>query len=213
MLQYGTGRQASDIRFIRADSVQILCRAKGETLATYTALPHAATAHGLPPLSPLARRTPGRRSLFPKLVFLALPLPLDAAVHPVVRKPEPRVLNARHPRAARHLPLLSRRRRRHRRLASCRRLEEKVLVLGLEAGYDLSCVLCDDHTSRYLQLGHTGGRSAGLQCRVAVPSCSAGHDLARHAHAAVPPLDQVEVRRVALRVRGRVRLRVGLGLG
>ena len=37
---------------IRADSVQILCRAKGETLATYTALPHAATAHGLPPLSP-----------------------------------------------------------------------------------------------------------------------------------------------------------------
>ena len=90
-------------------------------------------------------------------------------MHPVVRKPEPRVLNARHPRAARHLPLLSRRRRRHRRLASCRRLEEKVLVLGLEAGYDLSCVLCDDHTSRCLQLGHTGGRSAGLQCRVAVP--------------------------------------------
>ena len=129
----------------------------------HTLLPRTAS---LLSLATLARRTPGRRSLFPKLVFLALSLPLDAAVHPVVRKPEPRVLNARHPRAARHLP---RRRRRHRRLASCRRLEEKVLVLGLEAGYDLSCVLCDDHTSRYLQLGHTGGRSAGLQCRVAVP--------------------------------------------
>ena len=131
-----------------------------------TLLPRTAS---LLSLATLARRTPGRRSLFPKLVFLALSLPLDAAVHPVVRKPEPRVLNARHPRAARHLPLLSRRRRRHRRLASCRRLEEKVLVLGLEAGYDLSCVMCDDYTSRCLQLGHTGGRSAGLQCRVAVP--------------------------------------------
>ena len=139
---------------------------------------HCAPMHTLLPrtasllsLATLARRTPGRRSLFPKLVFLALSLPLDAAVHPVVRKPEPRVLNARHPRAARHLPLLPRRRRRHRRLASCRRLEEKVLVLGLEAGYDLSCVRCDDYPSRCLQLGHTGGRSAGLQCRVAVPGC------------------------------------------
>ena len=131
-----------------------------------TLLPRTAS---LLSLATLARRTPGRRSLFPKLVFLALSLPLDAAVHPVVRKPETRVLNARHPRAARHLPLLTRRRRRHRRLASCRRLEEKVLVLGLEAGYDLSCVMCDDYTSRCLQLGHTGGRSAGLQCRVAVP--------------------------------------------
>ena len=33
-------------------------------------------------------------------------------------------------------------------------------------------------------------------------SCRAGHDLTRHAHAAVPPLDKIEVRRVARTGRG-----------